>query len=73
MVARTPTAIMAPAGPYSNRSGALRVDRGSRKRLRRIRWRDNTPPGVLLLGAVLVIVLVALVVWTLEHPNAHYH
>jgi hypothetical protein len=35
--------------------------------------RDNTPPGLLLLGIVLLIVVIAIVIWQLQHPDIHHH
>jgi hypothetical protein len=61
------------SGPQSIRPGAHKVYRGSRSRIRRIKLRENTPPGVLLLGIVLLIVVVATVVWMLQHPDMHHH
>jgi hypothetical protein len=37
--------------------------RGSSKRIERIRWRQNTPPGVIAVLAVSVAILLAAVVW----------
>ncbi len=61
------------SGPQSIRPGAQKVYRGSRSRIRKIRLRDNTPPGLLLLGIVLLIVVIAMVVWQLQHPDMHHH
>jgi hypothetical protein len=64
----------APAsGPQSIRSGAQKVYRGSRTRVGRIRLRDNTPAGVLVLGIVLLVVVIAMIVWMVEHPDMHHH
>jgi hypothetical protein len=60
-------------GPKSIRPGTQRAYRGSPTRIRRIRLRENTPPGVLVLGMVLLIVVVAMVVWMLQHPDMHHH
>jgi hypothetical protein len=61
------------SGPPSSRSGAQKVYRGSRTRIRRIRLRENTPPSVLVLGMVLLIVVIAMVVWMVQHPDMHHH
>jgi hypothetical protein len=63
----------AASGPQSIRSGAQRVYRGSRTRIRRIRLRDHTPPGVLVLGIVLLVVVIAMIVWMVQHPEMHHH
>jgi len=60
------------SGPQSIRQGAHKVYRGSRTRVRRIGLRENTPPGVLLLGIVLLIVVIAMIVWTVQHPDIHH-
>jgi hypothetical protein len=63
----------AASGPQSIRSGAHKVYRGSRTRIRRIRLRDNTPAGVLVLGIVLLVVVIAMIVWMVQHPEMHHH
>jgi hypothetical protein len=35
-----------------------------------IRLRENTPPGI---GIALLIVVIAMVVWTAQHPDMHHH
>jgi hypothetical protein len=50
----------AASGPQSIRSEADKVYRGSRTRIRRIRLRDHTPAGVLVLGIVLLVVVIAM-------------
>jgi hypothetical protein len=61
------------SGPRSIRLGARKVNRGSRTRIRRIRLRENTPLEVLLLGIVLLLVVMAVVAWMLQHPDMHHH
>jgi hypothetical protein len=63
----------AASGPPSIRSGAQKVYRGSRTRVRRIRLRDNTPAGVLVLGIVLLVVVIAMIVWMIQRPDMHHH
>jgi hypothetical protein len=63
----------AASGPQSIRSGAQKVHRGSRTRIRRIRLRDHTPAGVLVLGIVLLVVVIAMIVWMVQHPEMHHH
>jgi hypothetical protein len=42
---------------------ARRMNRGSRKRLSRISWRDNTPVSVWILFLVLLLMILGAVVW----------
>jgi hypothetical protein len=60
----------APAGPESLRQGD---HKGSRKRVRRIRLRENTPRAVVLLGIVALIIVIVTVVWAVQHPEVHRH
>jgi hypothetical protein len=47
--------------------------RGSRKRLRRMRWRQNMPVEFWILVAVLLAALFIIVPWIIRHPSAHHH
>jgi hypothetical protein len=43
-----------------------RMNRGSRKRLSRISWRDNTPVSVWILFLVLLLMILGAVVWSTQ-------
>jgi len=67
---------MAPAyatGPQTIRPGAGRVYRGTRKRLRRIRLRENTPLGLLVFVVALVLLMIVTFVLLIQHPPLHHH
>jgi hypothetical protein len=67
---------MAPAhatGPQTFRHRAGRVYRGTRKRLRRIRLHENTPPGLWILVVALVLFMIATFVLLIRHPPLHHH
>jgi len=63
--------------PVSNsptaRTGAGKVYRGSNRRLRRIKWRDNTPIRLRILVALLIVALAAMMSWLTRHPPQHLH
>ena len=67
---------MAPAratGPQTIRPGAGRVYRGTRKRLQRIRLRENTPVGLLIFVAALLLFMMVTLVLLIQHPPPHHH
>jgi hypothetical protein len=67
---------MAPArttGPQTIRRGAGRVYRGTRKRLQRIRLRENTPAGLLIFVAALVLFMIVTLALLIQHPPLHHH
>jgi len=46
-----------------------RFDRGSPKRIRRIRWREHTPPSFVALVVFSIAVVVAVIWWLMAHPE----
>lgn len=62
------------AGPRSDsaRTGAVKVYRGSRARLKRITLRGNWSPHVLVFLIVMLIVLFVLIPAIINHPHPHY-
>jgi hypothetical protein len=46
-----------------------RLNRGSRKRLSRISWRDNTPASVWILFLILLLMLIGVFVWVSQQKT----
>ena len=59
------------SNPRTARTGAGKVYRGSNKRVRRIKWRANTPVGLRILTALLIVALAAMMSWLIRHPPHH--
>jgi len=59
-----------PSGP---RSGAGQVYRGSRKRVRRIKWWENTSVELWILVVLMLLMLFVGVPWLVRHPPADHH
>jgi hypothetical protein len=57
-----------PHGPHRSRPGPAFAWRGSRKRLRRIRFRENTSPEFWVAVAVLLFLLLIVLPWLVTHP-----
>jgi hypothetical protein len=55
-------------GPQASGPRPGKVYRGSRKRVRRIRFRDNWAVELWLLVAVILFVLFVVVPWLVQHP-----
>jgi hypothetical protein len=60
------------SGTHTTRPWAGRISRGSRRRLRRIRLRDNTPPGLIILALVLLAAFILSVWLDLQHHAMHH-
>jgi hypothetical protein len=62
-------------GGRSCRSGVPEMERGSRKRLNRIKWQPHTPMHFRVFVFVLLLTLIALGTWLLNHPPEpnHFH
>jgi hypothetical protein len=56
------------SGPQAAGPRPGRAYRGSRKRVRRIRFRDNWAVELWILVAVILFVLFVLVPWLVQHP-----
>ena len=61
------------AGPHFARTGAVRVHRGSAKRIRRIKWRDHTPREFVVLVIRGVAMILVLISWLIAHPDRGHH
>jgi uncharacterized iron-regulated membrane protein len=59
-------------GPHDDRHGAGRVYRGSRKRIRRIKWRDNTSIEFWILVLLMLLLLFVGIPWMIRHPPADH-
>jgi uncharacterized iron-regulated membrane protein len=57
------------------RAGAGKVYRGSRKRVRRIKWRENTTVEFWICILFVLIMLFVGIPWLMRHPPEahHYH
>jgi hypothetical protein len=61
-------------GPHTTKRGSARVFRGSKKRLARIRMRDNMSLGMWCFVALMALLLFVAVPWLIKHPHAlHTH
>jgi hypothetical protein len=67
-----PTMVRAStSGPHAARPGGGKIYRGSRKRLKRIKWRENTPIEFWVLVALLLVALFVIIPWMIRHPHHH--
>ena len=55
-------------GPHSSGPGSGKVYRGSRKRLNRIKWQENTSLELWIFVVVVLFILFVAVPWIIEHP-----
>jgi hypothetical protein len=55
------------------RAGAGKVYRGSRKRVRRIKWLENNSVEFWILVVLLLFMLLVGVPWLVKHPPADRH
>jgi hypothetical protein len=60
-------------GPHAARPGAGKSYRGSRKRVQRIKWRENTPVELWIVVALILFTLFVGVPWLVKHPPADLH
>jgi hypothetical protein len=60
-------------GRAVGRAGGQRSQRGSRKRLRRIRLQGNWSVEFWLFVLVMLVALFVLVPWLIRHPPSHHH
>jgi hypothetical protein len=59
------------SGTHATRPWAGKIYRGSPRRLRRIRFRENTPPGLIILALVLLAAFILSVWLDLQHHAMH--
>jgi len=64
---------LAGSGPHASRPGAGKVYRGSRKRLRRIGWRENTSVELWIFVVLVLFMLFVGIPWLIRHPPVHHH
>jgi hypothetical protein len=60
------------SGTHAARPWAGKIYRGSRRRLRRIRLRENTPRGLIILALVLLAAFILSVWLDLQHQAMHH-
>jgi type II secretory pathway component PulM len=58
---------------HLGRPGAGKVYRGSRKRLRRLKWREHTPAEFWILVVIVIVMLLVVIPWLINHPPAEHH
>jgi H+/Cl- antiporter ClcA len=61
------------SGPHLGRPGAGKTYRGSRKRLRRIKWYEHTPVEFWIYLVLLLVVLLIVIPWLIKHPPPEHH
>jgi hypothetical protein len=61
------------SGSHRFRPNAGKVYRGSRRRLRRIKWRENMSVELWIFVAFVVFLLIFGIPWLVEHPPRHQH
>jgi hypothetical protein len=55
------------------RVGAGKVHRGSRKRVQRIKWRENTSVEVWIFIVLILLTLILGIPWLIKHPPDDHH
>jgi len=60
-------------GPQLGRAGAGKIYRGSRTRLRRIKWYQHTPTEFWIFVVLMIVILIALFLWLTNHPPPEAH
>lgn len=71
MPALRPT--LSGSGPHLSRPGAGHVYRGSRKRLRRIKWHEHTSVEFWIFVVLMLLMLFGGIPWMIRHPPEHRH
>ena len=61
------------SGPHLGRPGAGKTYRGSRKRLRRIKWYEHTPVEFRIYLLRLLVVLLIVIAWLIKYPPLEHH
>ena len=62
------------SGPHLGRPGAGKTYRGSRKRLRRIKWQEHTPVEFWIYLVLLLVVRLLVILSLIKHlPPEHQH
>jgi hypothetical protein len=59
--------------PHINGTRPGKVYRGSRKRIQRIKWRENTSVEFWILVILLLFMLLVAIPWLIKHPIEHHH
>ena len=60
-------------GSNLGRSGAGKTYRGSRKRLRRIKWQEHTPVEFWIYLVLMLVALLIVIPWLIKHPPPEHH
>jgi hypothetical protein len=60
-------------GPHTSRPGYRQLDRGSRRRLRRLKWREHTPTEFWIMVAVVLVIFLIAVQAIIRYPPSHVH
>jgi hypothetical protein len=60
-------------GPHLSGHRGSKVYRGSRKRIQRIKWRENTSIQFWLFVVFLLLLLFVGIPWMIKHPIEHHH
>jgi hypothetical protein len=60
-------------GPHLSRAGAGKIYRGSRRRLRRIKWHEDTPTEFWIFVVLVIVMLIVLILWLTKHPPPESH
>jgi hypothetical protein len=70
-----PSARQYLSGNHSHfgRPGHGRVYRGSRKRLRRIKWYEHTSIEFWIFVLLLLLMVFVAIPWLIRHPPVHHH
>jgi hypothetical protein len=50
-----------------------KIYRGSRRRLRRIKWHEHTPTEFWIFVGPVIVMLIVLILWLTKHPPAEAH
>jgi hypothetical protein len=59
-------------GPHAGRPGVGKVYRGSRKRVRRIKWWENTSVELWIFVVLMLFMLFVGIAWMIGHPPADH-
>ena len=59
--------------PHPGRPGAGKTYRGSRKRLRRIKWQEHTPVEFWIYLVLMLVALLIVIPWLIKHPPPEHH
>ena len=61
------------SGSQPTRPGAGKLYRGSRKRIRRLKWQEHTPVDLWTLAALTLVMSLVLISWLSTHAAGDHH